>query len=203
MRWYNQLLGLFGFHSSDQYGDSLRTSSSIAGNAGACGLGTCGIMSGAQVANSSTRMGPDFTLSLLPFGVPLSLDNQFMFNKESNPTGFGQEFKWKGGFHQLNWQISKTSAAYARYDWLHASAFDDTGFNVNGVAGITRSTPKEYDYVVGVQHLYDQNIKLVAEYRHHVFNDGASGAVIPALGVATTPAQLSDNGITLRAMFGF
>jgi hypothetical protein len=191
MRWYNQSLGLFAFHSGDSYGDEVRTNGSIAGNAGGNG-----IMSGRQDANKVNRWGPDMTLSLVPSGIPVWLENQVMFNSESNPTGFGQEFKWKGGFHQLNWQMSKTSIAYARYDWLRGDAFNDTNSTVNGVRGITMSTPKEHDYVIGWQHLYDQNIKLVAEFRHHVFDDTATGAGIAA-------ARLTDNGFTLRAMFGF
>jgi hypothetical protein len=203
MRWYGQSLGLFAFRSADQYGDNLRTTASIAGNTGACDTFTCGIMSGAQASNSAQRMGPDFTLSLLSAGIPVWLENQLMFNRESDPTGFGREFKWHGGFHQLNWQISKNTIVYSRYDWLKGDAFDDTNSTVNGVTGITRSTPKENDLIVGWQHLYDQNIKLVAEYRHHRFEDTATGGVIPTLGVATKEAHLTDNGFTLRAMFGF
>ncbi len=190
MRWYNQSLGLFAFRSGDSYGDDVRTNGSLAANP------ADGIMSGSQNANKVSRWGPDMTLSLLPAGIPVWLENQVLFNSETNPTGFGQEFKWKGGFHQLNWQISKTSIAYARYDWLRGDAFDDTTRTVNGVTGITLSTPKEHDYVLGWQHLYDQNIKLVAEYRRHVFDDTASGP-----GVSS--AKLTDNGLTLRVMFGF
>jgi len=200
MRWYGQSVGVFGFHSGDIYGDDLRTTASAGVNTA---TGT-GIMSGAQVSNRVSRWGPDFTLSLAPFGIPaVSLANQIMYNSESNPTGFGQEFKWKGGFHQLGWQVSKTDAAYVRYDWINGNAFNDTASTVNGVTGITNSKPKERDWVLGWQHLYDQNIKLVAEFRHHVFEDTATGAVIPTLGVATNPARLTDNGFTLRAMFGF
>jgi hypothetical protein len=200
MRWYGQSLGVFAFRSGDIYGDDLRTTAS----AGVNTIGGTGIMSGSQDANKVSRWGPDFTLSLAPFGVPaISLANQIMYNSESNPTGFGQEFKWKGGFHQLGWQVSKTNAAYVRYDWLRGDAFNDTASTVNGVTGITRSTPKEHDWVLGWQHLYDQNIKLVGEFRHHVFDDTATGALIPTLGVATNPARLTDNGFTLRVMFGF
>ena len=200
MRWYGQSLGVFAFRSGDIYGDDLRTFASTGVNT----IGGSGIMSGSQNVNKVSRWGPDFTLSLAPFGVPaVSLANQVLYNSESNPTGFGQEFKWRGGFHQLGWQVSKTNAAYVRYDWLRGNAFNDTASTVNGATGITRSTPKESDWVLGWQHLYDQNIKLVGEFRHHIFEDTASGGVIPTLGVATNPARLVDNGFTLRAMFGF
>jgi len=199
MRWYNQSLGFFGYRSGDIYSDNLRTTASTGVNDPA---GT-GIMSGAQDPNKVDRYGPDLTLSLVPFSIPVWLENAVMYNKESNPTGFGQQFKWKGGLDQLNWQISKVSITYLRYDWIKGDPFDDTTSTVNGVTGITRSTPKEHDWIIGYQHLYEQNIKLIAEYRQHVFEDTASGGVIPTLGVATNPAKLSDKGFTLRAMFGF
>ncbi|MGC2520733.1 MAG: hypothetical protein WA373_16685 [Burkholderiales bacterium] len=186
MRWYLQSLGFFAYHSADQYDDTQRTNASIAGN-------PMGIMSGRQDANSSNRRGIDFTLSLVPMGVPVWLENQYMSNNETNPTGFGREFKWKGGFHQLNWQISKTAIAYARYDYVKGDTFDDTMVTMNGVTGITASTPKEHDFVLGAQHLIEQNVKLVAEFRDHKFEDTAT----------PTAAKLSDTGFTLRIMLGF
>jgi hypothetical protein len=206
MRYYNQSLGLFGLHKSDLYSDTIRTTASLGGNtSGNCApAGTCGIMSGAQDPNSTSRMGVDFTLSAVPSGVPVWLENQLMWNKESNPTGFGTEFKWRGGFDQLNWQMSKTTILYARYDWLRANGFDDTGQTVNGVTGITRATPKEWDAVVGWQHLYQQNVKLVFEFRHHVYDDSATGPAIVGLAPSSAnAAKLTDNGFTARAMFGF
>ena len=189
LRYYNQSLGIFAFRNGDSYNDAIRTTGSIAGNPN-------GIMSGSQTENKVTRWGPDFTLSLLPAGVPVWLENQFMFNKETNPTGFGQEFKWNGGFHQLNWQPSKTTIVYARYDRLKGDAFNDTTVTMNGVTGITLSTPKEHDVVLGWQHLYEQNVKLVAEFRQHTFEDTATGA-------GQSAAKLTDQGFTLRVMFGF
>jgi hypothetical protein len=135
-----------------------------------------------------------------------------MYNRESNPTGFNREFKWRGGFHQLNWQLSKNTMFYGRYDWLRGNAFDDTTATVNGVTGITRSMPKEHDWVLGWQHLYDQNIKLVAEYRRHIFDDTATGGAIampagaagaPLAASSANAARLTDNGFTFRVMFGF
>jgi hypothetical protein len=187
MRWFNQSLGFFGYHSTDQYDDTLRTNASIGGG------NLDGIMSGAQVANSSSRYGIDFTLSLVPTGIPVWLENQYMQNKETNPTGFGVEFKWKGGFSQLNWQTSKTGIVYARYDNVKGDPFNDTTVTANSVTGITASTPKEHDVVIGAQHLIQQNVKLVGEYRTHKFEDTAT----------PTAAKLSDNGFTLRIMMGF
>jgi hypothetical protein len=179
VREYNQSLGLFAFHSSDTYDDRLRVDASIAATPG-------GIMSGNQVANSRTTYGPDFTLSLAPFGIPVSLDNQILFNRESSPTGFGREFKWKGGFHQLNWQVAKTMFVYGRYDWVHGDRFDDTA-----AGGVSAVEPTENDFVFGLQYLIDQNIKLIGEARHHKFEDKVGGGT------------LTDNGATVRLMVGF
>lgn len=196
MRYFNQSLGLFVYRSPDTYDDALRSNTMI----GAGGYGTAnasgnllGIMSGNQDANKATRNGIDFTLSLAPLGVPVWLENQLMYNRESNPTGFGQEFKWHGGFHQVNWQPSKDYITYARYDYIKGDDFDDTTSTVNGHTGVTKSAPREHDVIVGLQHLINANTKLVGEYRHHAFEDNATAI----------PAKLTDDGFTLRVMFGF
>lgn len=208
LRYYGQSFGVLGVYSPDTYNDDLRSRGSIGTNDVAGSAEATGIMSGAQSANKSTRYGVDATLSLAPWGVPLSLDNQYMSNKETNPTGFGKEFKWKGGFHQVNWRISKTSVAYARYDYVKGDSFDDTGTVVNGIVGITRTNPKEEDFVLGYQALVEENIKFVAEFRNHKFDDSARGPMnsvsSAALGpTAVNEAHLKDNGFTIRLMFGF
>jgi hypothetical protein len=191
MRWYNQSLGVFGYTSADTYDDLFRTSNT------ASVAGSLGIMSGAQSANKMTRTGLDFTLSLAPFGIPVSLDNQFMWNSESNPTGFDQAFKWRGGFDQLNWLVSRNDVLYARYDWIKGDAFNDTNttITVNGapVTGQTAATPQEYDIVAGYQHLIQQNVKFILELRRHEFKDTS----------APTTAKLADTGGTARFMIGF
>jgi len=177
MRWFNQSLGLFAYHSQDTYDDGFRTGNSIA-------VGGLGIMSGNQKQNAMNRVGIDTTLSLAPMGIPVSLDNQFMSNRESSPTGFDQEFKWKGGFHQLNWLMSRESVIYARYDWIHGDSFDD---------GTTFAHPSESAVVAGYQHLIQQNVKFIGEFRKHTFEDKS-----------TTPTgRLTDNGFTARVMIGF
>jgi hypothetical protein len=187
-RYYGQSLGFSGITASDTYDDNLRSNASIAANP------TTGIMSGRQDANKMTRLGIDSTLSLAPMGVPVWLENQYVSSKEDNPTGFGREFKWKGGFHQLNWQPSKVTITYARYDYVKGDRFDDSGVVLGGIRGITTVKPEETDYVVGFQHLLDPNIKLIGEYRHHRFEDKAGLPVV---------ARLTDDGFTLRIMLGF
>jgi hypothetical protein len=178
MRWYNQSLGGFAFWAGDVFDGGIRTE-------GAAG----GIMSGRPVKNGTVRAGPDATLSLAPFGVPVSLENDVLYNRESDPTGYGKEFVWWGGFHQLTWSISKSAVGYARYDWINGHKYDDTT-----AGGITRADPHEWDAIAGLQYLVLENCKLVGEYRHHEFEDRAG-----------TPrnATLTDDGFTLRAMVGF
>ena len=190
LRGKGQSFGLFGYHSMNTYDDALRTAGSNTADAYADGL-KFGIMSGAQSPNEHTTYGPHFTLSLAPFGVPVWLDNDILFRKESNPTGFGVAFNWRGGFHQLNWQVSKQTMAYVRYDWIDGDRFDDRAFTVNGTTGSTLVEARERDYVIGVQSLIAPNLKLIGELRNHKFEDLAGAGT------------LEDNGGTVRFMMGF
>jgi hypothetical protein len=178
MRWYNQSLGVFGFWAGDISDDQMRREGQAAG-----------VMSGRRAANATVRAGPDATLSLAPLGIPLSLENCVLYNRESDPMGYGKDFVWTGGFHQLNYAASPRGIAYARYDWINGKKYDDTT-----AGGVTRADPHEWDVIAGVQYLVLQNVKLVAEYRHHEFEDRAG---------APRPAKLTDDGFTLRAMTGF
>jgi hypothetical protein len=184
-RYYNQSLGVFAYHSADTYYDALRNDASI---------GNGGVLSPGRARNTMVRVGPDITLSLAPLGIPIWTENQYMYNRESDPTGFGKEFTWQGGFHQINWQITKKAIMYDRYDWLEGKHFDDTMSTVSGVAGVIKAKPREWDAVAGLQYLILQNLKLIGEYRHHEFEDSAS---------TPNTARLKDNGFTLRAMVGF
>ncbi|MDD5297441.1 MAG: hypothetical protein PHU46_11060 [Rhodocyclaceae bacterium] len=196
VRGKGQSLGFFAYRSADTYDDALRSSAMIGTPIGgsvnnANDARPLGIMSGLQVANEHSTYGPHFTLSLVPFGVPLWLDNDILVRHESNPTGFGVAFNWKGGFNQLNWGISKDTMAYARYDWIRADRFDDTHVTLNAVTGTTLVEAREKDYVLGVQSLIQPNLKFIGEYRNHKFEDLAGAG------------SLTDNGLTLRFMIGF
>ncbi len=191
LRGRNQAFGFFALHSPDTYDDNIRSNAATSVSFPVASGTLNGIMSGAQVKNARTTYGPNFTLSLAPWGIPVSFDNDIHFNKESSPTGFGKEFKWKGGLHQVNWQSSKETMSYVRYDWIRGDRFDDTTSTFNGTSGVTNVEPREHDWVLGVQHLLDQNIKLIGEYRNHRFEDKVSGGT------------LTDNGFTMRIMIGF
>ena len=194
MRGKGQSIGFFAYHSADTYGDDQRSAGRIDlanTNLNDPKALPLGIMSGADSANSHSTYGPNFTLSLMPFGIPVWLDNDIMYRRESSPTGFDVAFKWKGGFHQLNWAVSKQTMAYARYDWIHGDRFDDTHATANGVTGTSLVQPREKDYVLGAQTLIAPNLKLIGEFRNHKFDDLASGG------------SLTDNGFTVRFMIGF
>lgn len=195
IRGKGQSFGLFAYQSANTYDDTMRTNASVTGPLAAGGDytdgKTVGIMSGAQVVNEHTTYGPHFTLSMVPFGVPVWLDNDILFRHDSNPTGYGVAFNWKGGFHQVNWQVSKQTMAYVRYDWIDGDRFDDRGLSANGTTGSTLVEARERDYVIGVQSLIAPNLKLIGEYRTHKFEDLASAG------------KLEDTGYTVRMMMGF
>jgi hypothetical protein len=212
-RYYNQSLGVFGFYKGDTYDDALRdpaTSAFVINQLnGVGGIINTGIFNplAPRSANSATALGVDGTLSLAPWGIPVSLDNQYMWRRESNPTGFNQAFTWQGGFNQLNWFITPQVVTYGRYDWIQGSRFNDTPFG-----GITFSDPRQHDFVAGIQYAPWQNVKLIGEYRYRVFQDRAVGTPADLAGcVATcqpylnrsTTASIVDNGFTARLMMGF
>jgi hypothetical protein len=184
-RYYNQSLGIFFYRSPDTYDDSLRNDALV---------GKGGVLSARRASNRLLRIGPDMTLSMVPLHVPVWIENQYMYNRESDPTGFGKEFKWQGGFHQLNWQINPKTILYNRYDWVRGNRFDDTASTILGVSGVIKAKPREWDVVSGLQYLFMQNLKLTGEYRHHEFEDEAG---------RPHPSHLQDDGFTVRAMIAF
>lgn len=183
IRWWGQTLGVFGYKSPDTYDDAIRDDGSIS-------LNPSGIFSGAQRRNSLSSVGPDLTLSLEPFDIPLWLETQALFNRESDPTGFKKSFAWWGGFTQLNWKVLKRVILYGRYDWLRGNRFDDTG--EGGVTGPVR--PREWAAVGGIQWYVLENFKLLAEYSRHEFRNNLS-----------TPSsqKINENFFTVRASLGF
>ena len=181
-RWYNQSLGGFGFWTPNIVDEQMIRSATALGRNGRR------IIADTAFQSERVSVGPDATLSLAPFKIPLSLENNVLYNRESNPTGYGKEFVWWGGFHQLNWFPTKMSVVYARYDWIEGNSFDDTG-----VGGESKGHPQEWDLIGGIQYMVLENVKLIGEYRHHEFDDR----------VATGASTLKDDGFTIRAMTGF
>jgi hypothetical protein len=90
--WYWQRLGFFGYWSPDIYDDNQRADAAIG-----TGTNSAPIMSGRQLANRMTAFGPDLRLSLEPRDIPVWLETEVLFNRESDPTGFKRSFSWWGG----------------------------------------------------------------------------------------------------------
>jgi hypothetical protein len=181
-RWYNQSLGVFGFWTPNLVDQPMIDSATATGPGGGR------IIRAGSFESARVSAGPDATLSLAPFQIPLSLENNVLYNRESNPTGYGKEFTWWGGFHQLNYFPRKTVVVYARYDWISGNYFDDTG-----AGGESKSHPMEWDLIGGLQFLVYENLKIIGEYRHHRFDDR----------ITTGSSTLTDDGFTVRAMTGF
>jgi hypothetical protein len=187
-RWAGQMLGVFGHWSPDIYSDDLRRAAPD-GAAFDPATGE-GALAGGGRRNQASAVGPDLTLSLEPFDIPVWLETQLLFNHESNPTGFNKSFTWWGGFTQLNWKIGNSLIAYGRYDWLRGDRFDDTG--VGGVTGPVK--PREWSAVGGLQWYVLENMKLLAEYSRHEFENSAS---------SPSKSRLTENFVTLRVVLGF
>jgi len=181
MRWRGQSLGVFGYWSPDIYSDDLRAAGSLANG---------GILSGLGRRNQTYSVGPDLTVNLQPFAVPVWLDNQLLFNREGSPTGFDRHFTWWGGFSQFNWKPFESLIAYGRYDWLHGDSFDDTA--MGGVTGPVR--PREWAAVAGVQWYPLVNFRLIAEYSRHAFTNSAS---------SPNHQKVEDDFFTIRAALAF
>lgn len=112
------------------------------------------------------RAGPDVSITL---NKPLyvKLYSQILFAEDSNPTGFGVDAKWWGGFVQADVKPIDQIVLYGRYDWINGDQFDDTGVMINGVSGETGPVdPSLWDVVIGAQYYVYENVKLIAEYRH-------------------------------------
>jgi hypothetical protein len=176
-----QMLGVLVYWSPDTYDDNLRARRSLSAD---------GIFSGRARRNELTSVGPDLTLTLEPWELPLWLNTQVLFNRESDPTGFGRSFTWWGGFSQLNWRVLRPLIAYARFDWLRGDRFDDTG--AGGMTGPVR--PREWAATGGLQWFVLDNLKVLAEYSRHEFENRAS-----------TPArqEIQEDVIAVRFSFVF
>lgn len=197
VNWWGQRLGFFGYVSPDIYDDHQREDAAILNG---------GVFSGRQLPNRMHSLGPDLTLSLEPLDIPVWLETQVLFNRESDPTGFKVPFAWWGGFSQLNGRLPvrkeflQSIVAYARYDWLRGDRFNDTPGG--GTTGIVR--PREWQAVFGLQWFILENMKIVTEYSRRQFENHE-----PIMTTASAPAfltqhqRLTDDFFTTRVMFGF
>lgn len=180
-RWWGQALGVFGYWSPDINSDDIRQDHSVQ---------VGGFHSGTGRHNQFSTVGPDLTLSLEPMDIPVWLETQVLFNRESSPTGFKRGFNWWGGFSQLNAKVLTSVVAYARYEWLRGSRFNDTG--LRGVTGPVK--PREGAAVGGIQWYVLENFKLLGEYSRREFENSAS---VPR------HQKLDEDFFAVRAVLGF
>ena len=162
VRWWGQRLGFFGYYSPDIHNEPPRDDGSVFNGF---------IMSGRQLSNRFQPIGPDLTLSLEPWEIPVWLETQVLFNHESNPTAFNKSFSWWGGLSQINGTIPvhvkflQRITPYGRYEWLHGDRFDDTA--EGGVTGVVH--PREWQAVAGLQWFVLENLKVTTEYSRREF----------------------------------
>jgi hypothetical protein len=112
---------------------------------------------GFQGKDSAWRLGPDISLNL--FNFDLNLFAQFLYARDSNPTGFGVPLHYGGGFVEADYLVLPGLIGYARFDYVFTNKFDDTGRG-----GKTRTKPRIFGATGGLQYLIRKNMKIVAEY---------------------------------------
>ncbi len=198
VRWWAQRLGFFVYYSPDLYNDAQRDDGSVF-NASIdnCSSDAC-IMSGRQRPNRFSAYGPDLTLSLEPWEIPIWIETQVLFNRETNPTAFNRSFSWWGGFTQLNGTIPVRAeflqwiTAYGRYEWLKGDNFNDTRVcsGVGDECGVTgRVKPREWQAVAGLQWFILENLKVITEYSRREFT--------------ASQQRVTDNFFVTRVTFDF
>ncbi len=107
-------------------------------------------------ANRAWRLGPDVSLNFLN----LNLFAQFLWGRDSNPTGFGEDLHYWGGFVEADYVTPLPQLiALARFDWVKAREFND-----RPLGGSTRTEPRILAFTVGFQYYIWQNLKFVTEY---------------------------------------
>src|SRR6185436_18676159 len=86
---------------------------------------------GLAYTNRLVRAGVDLKIA---WEQPIYFDvfGQFLWGRDSNATGLGEEAKWRGGFVQLDLKPSEDFVLYGRYDWIDGDKYDDTDVTLNG-----------------------------------------------------------------------
>jgi len=107
-------------------------------------------------ADRAWRFGPDVSLNFLN----VNLFAQFLWGRDSNPTGFGEDLRYWGGFVEADYVTPLPQlVALARFDWVKAREFNDLP-----QGGSTRTEPRILAFTVGLQYYIWQNLKFVTEY---------------------------------------
>lgn len=146
-RYLNQSLGFFGFYAGNTVDQE--PPAAFPGR-----------------KNRAWRLGPD--LSLRFFEENLNLISQFLWGRDSSPTGLGVPLRYWGGFTEVNYKLPLGKPgdllALLRFDYVFARKFDDhDAAEAIGVEGI-RTKPRIFAVTGGLQYFFWENFKVVAEY---------------------------------------
>ena len=156
----NQTVGVFGLYSPNTL-DRAR-------NEGFPGL-----------RNSVLKVGPDLALRFLD--ERLTFEFQHLWVRESDPTGVGTDFRYQGGFAEVNYVIKTSIGDFvpvARFDYVLSRRFDNTAEALaNPLAPSPVVTkPRVFAYTVGLQYLPWENVKIYPEFTYRDQREQLSAA---------------------------
>ena len=113
--------------------------------------------------NRAWRLGPDISLRFLR--ETLNLFSQFLYGRDTSPTGRGVDLKYWGGFAEVDYKLPLGRAgdlmSLLRFDYVFTERFDDTT-----VGGSVRTKPRIFAVTFGLQYYFWQNFKFVVEYTY-------------------------------------
>jgi hypothetical protein len=104
--------------------------------------------------SQALRIGPDLTL----YNRRFQLFGQFLAGYDSNPTSFGQDLWYYGGFLEGNYRLTQSLVSLLRLEYAWLPDFDDTD-----VGGRTHIKRRLWRATGGSQWLLLENLKLIAE----------------------------------------
>ncbi len=101
--------------------------------------------------NRAWRVGPDLSVRFL--NERLNLFSQYLFGRDSSPTGRGEALFYHGGFTELDYFQPLGSLGdllfLVRGDYVFTDRFDDTG-----VGGTVRTKPRILAITAGIQYYF-------------------------------------------------
>jgi hypothetical protein len=121
---------------------------------------------GRGAVDSALRFGPDVTL----YYRRLTVLSQFLAARDSNPTTYGEDMWWYGGFVEADYRLTPTLVALFRPELTGMPTFDDTDHG-----GTTRIRRHLWQVTAGLQWLVLENLKLIAEGTYGENNEAVAG----------------------------
>ena len=118
--------------------------------------------------DSVVRVGPDVHLRFLDEALNVSL--QYLWARDSDPTGLGKSFRYSGGFAQIDYLIKAGSVGnflpLIRFDYVRAEKFDDTALALASGQDPIRTKPRIWAVTGGLQYYPWENVRIIAEGRY-------------------------------------